>query len=123
MRGEAKRKKRTVIHDDCISVLSPFNLQVRFVTRENWFITNVIREICQNSYVKGTMTPPPPYYPLQMKLRLRYFRVVLFLLQRFKKIWIFRFSFFYDLYRQALFSVKELKEIISCTELLLSHQS
>ena len=61
------------------------------MTRENWFITNVIREICQNSYVKGTMTPPPPYYPLQMKLHLRYFRVVLFLLQRFKKIWIFRF--------------------------------
>ena len=25
MRGEAKRKKRIVIHDDCISVLSPFN--------------------------------------------------------------------------------------------------
>ena len=42
----------------------------------------------------GSTTPLPPCYPLKMKLYLRYFRVVLFLLQRFKKIWIFRFSFF-----------------------------
>ena len=42
----------------------------------------------------GSTTPPLPCYPLQMKLYLRYFRVVLFLLQRFKKMWIFRFSFF-----------------------------
>lgn len=35
----------------------------------------------------------------------------------------FQISVFYDLYRQALFSVKELKETMCCTELLLSHQS
>ena len=63
MRGEAGRKKRIVIHDDCISVPSPFNKQVRFVTRENWFITNVIREICQNSYVKRVDDPTSPLLP------------------------------------------------------------
>ena len=83
---------------------------MRFVTRENWFITNVIREICQNSYVKGTMTPPPPYYPLQMKLHLRYFRVVLFLLQRFQEIWIFRF-----------FSWSLTSSIIQCTSVERNH--
>ena len=47
-----------------VSVLYPFeqrvNLMTKFVNRENWFITHVIREICKNLNVKRDQDSPPP---------------------------------------------------------------
>ena len=61
-----------------------------------------------------------------MKLYFRYFRVVLFILQRSrskKKYGFSDFLFFVIFYRQALFSVKARKEIMCYTEITTTQPS
>ena len=43
----------------------------KYVNRENWFITHVIHEICQNLHVKrdqDTNPPPPPLLLLLLQV-------------------------------------------------------
>ena len=72
---------QSVIHDDCgfwfFSPLSNgypgceglfmrgfrFQLMTKFMDREKWFITHVIREICQNLHVKRDRDTSPPLVP------------------------------------------------------------
>ena len=79
------------------------------------------------SETAGCAKSKPNSVTIQMKLYFRYFRVVLFILQRSRSKKNYGFSdflFFVIFYRQALFSVKAQKEIMCYTELLqLSHQS
>ena len=79
------------------------------------------------SETAGCAKSKPNSVTIQMKLYFRYFRVVLFILQRSRSKKNYGFSdflFFMIFYRQALFSVKAQKEIMCYTELLqLSHQS
>ena len=66
------------------------------MTRENWFITNVIREICQNSYVKRDDDPTSPLLPCTNETLFAVFSCgTIYSLEILKNIRIFRFSLFF----------------------------